>query len=44
VTEFAWARAIPLTVLVAVLPVLLAALVMVRRPDPAAQLRALESG
>jgi hypothetical protein len=44
VTEFAWARAIPLTVLVAVLPVLLAALIMVRRPDPAAQLRALESG
>jgi ABC-type antimicrobial peptide transport system permease subunit len=44
VTEFAWARAVPLTVLVAVLPVLLAALIMVRRPDPAAQLRALESG
>jgi hypothetical protein len=44
VTQFAWARAIPLTVLVAVLPVLLAALIVVRRPDPAAQLRAMESG
>jgi hypothetical protein len=44
VTQFAWARAIPLTVLVAALPVLLAALIVVRRPDPAAQLRAMESG
>ena len=42
--RFAWAAAIPLTVVVAVLPVLIAALVMVRRPDPAAQLRMLESG
>ncbi len=44
VTGFAWAAAIPLTVVVAVLPVLMAALAMLHRPDPAAQLRMLESG
>lgn len=44
VTGFAWAAAIPLALVVAVLPVLMAALAMLRRPDPAAQLRAQESG
>ena len=44
VTGFAWAAAIPLAVVVAVLPVLMAALAMLHRPDPAAQLRMLESG
>jgi hypothetical protein len=44
VTGFAWAAAIPLSVVVAVLPVLMAALAMLHRPDAAAQLRMLESG
>jgi hypothetical protein len=43
-TGFAWAAAIPLALVVAVLPVLMAALAMLHRPDPAAQLRVLESG
>jgi len=43
VTEFAWSSAVPLAVLVATLPVLVAAVAMVRRPDPAARLRATEA-
>ncbi|HUN35159.1 MAG TPA: FtsX-like permease family protein [Trebonia sp.] len=40
-TEFAWPTALPLAAVVAVVPVLAAALAMARRPDPAAQLRTL---
>ena len=43
-TELAWAQAVPLALVVAALPVLAAALTMARRPDPAAQLRAVEPG
>jgi ABC-type antimicrobial peptide transport system permease subunit len=43
-TELAWAQVIPLALVVAALPVLAAALSLARRPDPAAQLRAVEPG
>ncbi len=41
--EFGWAATLGAAVLLAVLPVLAAALVMIRRPDPAASLRAAEA-
>jgi hypothetical protein len=43
IIEFDWAQTLPLALAVAALPVLVAALVIARRPDPAAQLRAAES-
>jgi hypothetical protein len=43
VTLFDPVRARTLAVVVAVLPALAAALVMIRRPDPAAELRAAEA-
>jgi hypothetical protein len=43
VTLFDPAQALPLAAVVAVLPALAAALVMIRRPDPAAELRAAEA-
>jgi hypothetical protein len=43
VTLFDPARALTLAAIVAVLPALAAALVMIRRPDPAAELRAAEA-
>ena len=42
-TEFAWPLAVPLALAVAILPVLVAAVVAARRPDPAARLRVTES-
>ena len=41
--EFGWAPTLGAAVVLAVLPVLAAALVMIRRPDPAASLRAAEA-
>jgi hypothetical protein len=41
--EFGWAATLGAALLLAVLPVLAAALVMIRRPDPAASLRAAEA-
>ncbi|MGH3254806.1 MAG: FtsX-like permease family protein [Streptosporangiaceae bacterium] len=41
--QFAWAQALPLALAVAALPVLVAAAVIARRPDPAAELRAAEA-
>ena len=41
--EFGWAVILPLAVVVAVLPVLAAALTIARRPDAAAELRAAEA-
>jgi hypothetical protein len=41
--EFAWSRAVPLAAVVAALPVLVAAVATVRRPDPARRLRTAES-
>jgi len=41
--EFGWAPTLAATIALAVLPVIAAAAVMVRRPDPAATLRAAES-
>ena len=43
ITQFAWAQALPLALAVAALPVLVAATVIARRPDPAAELRAAEA-
>jgi ABC-type antimicrobial peptide transport system permease subunit len=43
ITLFDLAQAIPLAVAVAVVPALTAALVLFRRPDPAAELRAVEA-
>ena len=43
IIEFDWAQTLPLALAVAALPVLVAALVIARRPDPAAQLRAAEA-
>ena len=43
IIEFDWAQTLPLALAVAALPVLVAALVVARRPDPAAQLRAAEA-
>ena len=43
VTLFDLAQTLPLAAAVAVLPALAAALVMIRRPDPAAELRAAEA-
>ncbi|MGH3152601.1 MAG: hypothetical protein ACRDOB_17985, partial [Streptosporangiaceae bacterium] len=43
IIEFDWAQTLPLALAVAALPVLVAALVIGRRPDPAAQLRAAEA-
>jgi hypothetical protein len=42
VTLFDLSQTVPLAVAVAVLPALAAALVIFRRPDPAAELRAAE--
>ena len=41
--QFAWAQALPLALAVAALPVLVAAAVIARRPDPAAELRTAEA-
>ena len=41
--QFGWALTLPLTVAVAVLPVLAAALTIARRPDAAAELRTAEA-
>ena len=41
--QFGWSQTLPLALAVAVLPVLLAALTIARRPDAAAELRAAES-
>ena len=41
--QFGWFQALPLALAVAVLPVLVAALTLARRPDAAAELRAAES-
>jgi hypothetical protein len=41
--EFGWAPSLGTALVLAVLPILVAALVMVRRPDPAAGLRAAEA-
>jgi ABC-type antimicrobial peptide transport system permease subunit len=43
VIEIGWSQAVPLAFAVAVLPVLAAALAIVRRPDAAARLRAAEA-
>ncbi len=43
IIEFDWAQTLPLALAVAALPVLVAAFVIARRPDPAAQLRAAEA-
>ncbi|HEY2549518.1 MAG TPA: FtsX-like permease family protein [Streptosporangiaceae bacterium] len=43
VAEFDWSLALPLALAVAVLPVLVAAVTVARRPDPAASLRTAES-
>jgi hypothetical protein len=43
ITQFAWAQALPLALAVAALPVLVAAAVIARRPDPAAELRTAEA-
>lgn len=42
-TEFAWSRAVPLAIAVAALPVLVAAVTVLRRPDPATRLRTAEA-
>jgi len=41
--QFAWAQALPLALAVAALPVLVAAAVIARRSDPAAELRTAEA-
>jgi hypothetical protein len=41
--EFGWGATLAAAVLLAILPVVASALVMVRRPDPAASLRAAEA-
>jgi len=43
IIQFDWAQTLPLALAVAVLPVLLAAAVIARRPDPAAELRTAEA-
>jgi hypothetical protein len=43
IIQFDWAQTVPLALAVATLPVLVAAAVIARRPDPAAGLRAAES-
>jgi hypothetical protein len=43
VTLFDLRQTLPLAVVVAIVPALAAALVVVRRPDPAAELRAAEA-
>jgi hypothetical protein len=43
ITQFDWAQTLPLALAVATLPVLVAAVVMARRPDPAAELRTAEA-
>jgi hypothetical protein len=43
ITEYAWSNAVPLAAVVATLPVLVAAVAMVRQPDPATRLRAAEA-
>jgi len=42
-TEFAWSRAVPLAAAVAALPVLVAAVTVARRQDPAARMRTAEA-
>ena len=44
VIQFDWAQTLPLALAVATLPVLIAATVIARRPDPAAELRTAEAG
>ena len=43
IIQFDWAQALPLALAVAALPVLVAAAVIARRPDPAAELRTAEA-
>ena len=43
IIQFDWAQTLPLALAVATLPVLVAAAVIARRPDPAAELRTAES-
>jgi hypothetical protein len=43
IIQFDWAQTLPLALAVATLPVLAAAVVLARRPDPAAELRAAEA-
>jgi hypothetical protein len=42
-TEFAWSRAVPLAIAIAIVPALVAAATVAARPDPAARLRATEA-
>jgi hypothetical protein len=44
IIQFDWAQTLPLALAVATLPVLIAATVIARRPDPAAELRTAEAG
>jgi len=43
IIQFDWAQTLPLALAVAVLPVLVSAVVIARRPDPATELRAAEA-
>ena len=43
IIQFGWAQALPLALTVAAVPVLVAAAVIARRPDPAAELRTAEA-
>jgi hypothetical protein len=43
IIQFDWAQTLPLALAVAALPVAVAAAVVARRPDPAAELRTAEA-